>query len=249
MPAKKDCNADEDAAYWLDKYGEPIDCYALKKHAALAAVESERSRIAALRLLGAYSELLGRQSAQQREFFETHVPGGPDRFDEYLDAVMRAAGEDDRNRRRARLERLLDALEGRDPNRGALAIARSAQAAELLYVLRFAQRRATAQAAELADTAFRRVPDWRWQAKTRGADVALALAAYEVSEWIRARHCNQSGQLDGRTSWPDVAVCFEWHGHDLSHVGGNQGEALRVLASRIEKKRTAAEKAAMKAKE
>ena len=177
MPAKKDRAADEDAAYWLAKYGEPIDCYGLKKHASLAAVESERSRIAALRLLCAYSELLGRQSAAQREFFEERVPGGPDRFDESLDAAMRAAGEEDWNRRKARVERLLDALEGRDPHRGALAIARSAHAAELLYVVQLAQRRATAQAAELADTAFRRVPEWRWQAKTRGADVALALAA------------------------------------------------------------------------
>lgn len=235
------------ATNWLTKYGEPIDCYELKKHASLASVESERTAVAALRLLAAYSELLGRQSAEQRKFFERRVPGGPARFDEHLDALISAAGANDLNRRKARLERLLTAVEGRDRRRSALAVSRSAHPGELLYVLQFAQRHATAQAAELANTAFRRVPDWRWMAKTRGADVALAHAAYEVSEWIRARHCNRSNKADGNTSWRDVVRCFQWYGHDLSHIAGHKADALRRLATRIHAKRSAAEKAATKA--
>jgi hypothetical protein len=227
VPSKKQTIDDEIAAYWLDKYGEPIDCYELKKCAALVSVERERSAVAALRLFAAYSELLERQSGEQREFFERRVPGSRARFDTYLDTLMSAAGEDDWKRRKARLERLLTALEGRDPRRSALSVARSAHPAELLYVLQFAQRRATAQAAELADTAFRRIPEWRWKAETRSMDVALAHAAYGVSEWIRPRHRNRGGRLDRYPCWPDVARCLRWYGH---RVAGAEGVRKLVYA-------------------
>jgi hypothetical protein len=252
VPSKKQAIGDE--AFWLKKYGEPINCPELRRIASLAAVERERSAVSALRALGDYAELLRRQRQEQIAFLDHRVPGEDAKLSQRLEDELAAAGERGERGRRARVSSYVALLEGRvgrtkrgTPRRNVLALSRYAHPTELILALRLAQRGAASRADEMVSDVLHRTPDWRWKAQTRGADVALALATYEVSEWIRKRHPNTSGQLDGRTSWPDVALCFEWYGHDLSHIAGNRADALRRLASRIRAKRTAAEKAAAKA--
>jgi hypothetical protein len=251
VPSKKSFDPKAVAADWLTKYGKPIDCPELRRVASLAAVERERSAVSALRALGDYAELLRRQRHQQIAFLEHRVPGEDAVLGERVEAAHSASGERDRRRQQMRIDDYVELLESdtKRPNCGApqrnvLALPRHAHPTELFLALRLAQRSAASRADEMVSEMLHRTPDWRWKAKTQGADVALALAACEVAEWIRKRHRNKSGQLDESTSWPDVAFCFEWYGHDFSHIGGEKGEALRVLASRIQKKRAAAEKAA-----
>lgn len=80
---------------------------------------------------------------------------------------------------------------------------------------------------------------WPWQVETRAMDVAFAHAAYQVAEWIRLRHRNRGGTLDGFPSWGDVARCLRWYGHDLANIGSDPALAMRKLVTRWKAKRDA----------
>jgi hypothetical protein len=205
MPQKpKPTGPESIAAHWSAKYGEPIDWPVLERIASRRVVEQGRSEVSALRALGGYAEMLRHQRQEQIAFLDQRVPGEDKKLSQRLEAELAAAGERGERRRRNIVTSYLALLEGRvgrtkrgTPRRNVLGLSRNAHPTELLLALRLVHRGAVSRADEMVRSLLHRTPDWSWKAKARGADVALGLAAHEVSEWIRARHCNQSGQLDG----------------------------------------------------
>jgi hypothetical protein len=132
------------------------------------------------------------------------------------------------------------------PRRNVLGLARFGHPAELLHALQIAQRRAASRTDEIVRRLLHRHPEWHWHVETRAMDVALAQAAYEVAEWIRSRHRNRGGTLDGYTSWPDVVRCLKWYGHDFAHIGSVTPVAVQRLATRWKAKRDNADRKARK---
>ena len=233
------------AAYWVKKYGEPIDCPELRRVASLAVVERERSDVAALRILHEYSALLQHQRQQQIAFLDRRIHGEDKTLRDHLRAELAAGGAKAERGRGNRIESYLALLEGRvgrtkrgRPRRNVLGLARFAHPAELLQALQIGQRRTASRTDEMVRELRRRHPAWRWQVETRAMDVAFAHAAYQVAEWIRPRHRNRGGTLDGFPSWGDVARCLRWYGHDLASVGSDPALAIRKLVARWIAKRS-----------
>jgi hypothetical protein len=199
VPSPKTPSNAKIAADWKEKYGEAIDCPELRKCAALEAVERERARVAALRVLTEFAELLRRQRTDQIAFFDTSVPGESASFRERLEAESTATGEEGTHRRAAQMTKLLDFLEGRD-ERAPLHAARFAHPEQLLQALQLSQRSFRSRSAELVEAVLRRHPESAWAIKTRAPDFALGKAAHSISRWIRKRHQNAKGESDERTS-------------------------------------------------
>jgi len=70
-----------------------------------------------------------------------------------------------------------------------------------------------------------------WAPPKRGpaADLAQAVAAFGVSEWIREH------REDGATSWPDVVACLEYFGHEIpskADAAGNLRYQVQNLLKR-----------------
>lgn len=55
---------------------------------------------------------------------------------------------------------------------------------------------------------------------------AIWLAAAGVASFVKDRHRNRRGELDGDISWPDVADFLQFHGLDLSHIASDPAKAL-----------------------
>lgn len=198
------------AAYWLERYGESL-CGYLSSFAvriSRPAIDTWRLADADFEILAPLRALLVEQVRNRRALLRHNLHG---RSESYLDLKKAAV--------RARKDRLRSRYGGSAMLERELAEYERATGALLRTIKRM-------QA--LAWTPARK-------SRTRVADDDLAKSAGWVAEWIRARHTGPSGQLDGNTSWPDVALALEFYGWDLRRLSRDprdRGKALQLAAKR-----------------
>lgn len=226
----------ETAADWLERYGEDIDCQALREVAAREVVDRERARIATLRMIEDYVGLLKSQRREVEDFLDRPVRGEAATMRTLLAAAAKGRAM---QRRRLRARTLVAILEHPLPGPIPLplhAIARLADPIDLLEMMILVQNRTQRRFQQLLLESRARCGPKQWLAKTRAGDPALASAASRVAHWVQARHQDARGKKDRSISWVDVATCLQWHGNDLSHIGGSKPDALRQLVKRRRKK-------------
>jgi len=174
------------------KYGEAIDCTALRDHALITVVEQGRLAQADARSLAAYADLLAKQSIDQREFLERRLHGTNESL---LDL----------------LQRIATAKEVKGSSRPFTD--NDAPIPSIVYEVSKYLDKYEALLRERGQA----MP-WAVEVRVRAADLAFGGACHQVAEWIRARHRNRRGELDQLVSWPDVVDVLEFHGNDLRHV-------------------------------
>lgn len=194
------------AAWWREKYGDEIDCDELQV-ASRAAVEVGRMVLADAQSLEAFAELLDQLHQQVLVHLDEPIRGS----EQSIADLWRTAA---------------DARDGRP----AMPDLTGHDAPLLLFVRRVLTTLSVT--AEQSRQAARDAAPWSTPAASRLGDPALDRACYLVSEWVRRRHRSTDDRLDGQVEWDDVLRCFEWHGHDFSHIAADRRGALRQRASR-----------------
>lgn len=208
------------AKRWLEKYGEPIDCYELGTAASLSGALDLERQIEIRRLACEYLGLLEDQARERRDFLAKRLPHRAYAVTELLKPVE-ARGDANAG---AREPGAFHAF--RELFDGTLVELRQDQ----LNVLA-AKEPWTPLHESYAPHLARSLPSWAQRHKSY-RDYSVGRAAYRVSAWVRERHRNPAGWLfDGKVSWLDVSNCLEWHGHDLSALR-DRPSSLRLAAHR-----------------
>jgi len=198
------------ARYWLRKYGEPIDCTDLSRVAALSRVELNRLIAASQSGFEELADLLEGQADKLQQYLEDRAVRGTGRSLEVARQAYRGAALSEGDEARAEVMPFPFRLLAQHIARG---------------------RRIAAS----ARTQAQRLPIRKGRAASRAPDLALGFACHYVAEWVRERHPSRRGELDGKTSWPDVVKCLEWHGHRFQRqcAGGDVYGAARRRAERF----------------
>ncbi len=180
------------AERWLEKYGEAIDCAAIRDVASAANLEKHRLSFMEARVCLRMAEVLERQAKELGQELERPAPGSNLSLFQQLQNTAQAIEEDPS----------ATPISAKDAAAPTLLVPGLIEAMD--KGARWLRERAQAVSPAVRDAA------------TLAPDLALGRACFEISEWIRARHRRANGMRDGRTSWPDVVKCLEWHGNDIS---------------------------------
>lgn len=193
------------AKYWLKKYGEPIDTDELKRVASPRHLSLNRLITRSHQSHGELADLLERQAEELREFFTKRFVRGT-------------------------ATTLADSMKEHNEQRGDEEAVRPFPFALVEQHLGFGLRLARS-----ARTHAARFSSWEAPPSTRALDLELGFACHHVSEWIRKRHRERSGALDGKTSWPDVVKCLEWHRVPIGRLeaAGDLAGAARRRVDRL----------------